>query len=167
MSDLVRNPEDRFSQNEAQMWVVGTQALLMSTYKLSFMENWQKYLSCLSKINHKTYAGKEITILMLFPWFYMWSALIAIIPNVKFELYCLMAMIDSFCQLLNSILFGPGCGCSVGSYAAWDASGTEIDPRARHKLYMMIWSWKYFYGHSSSPSDSRRAVVSQWRKNVC
>ena len=28
------------------------------------------------------------------------------------------------------------------------------------------WSWNIFYGHSLSSADSRRAVVSFWRKNV-
>ena len=28
------------------------------------------------------------------------------------------------------------------------------------------WSWKKFYGHSLPSSDSRRAVVSFWQKNV-
>ena len=31
---------------------------------------------------------------------------------------------------------------------------------------MEIWSWNYFYCHSLSSADSRRAVVSYWRKNV-
>ena len=28
------------------------------------------------------------------------------------------------------------------------------------------WSWNIFYGHSLPSADSRRAVVSFWRKNV-
>ena len=28
------------------------------------------------------------------------------------------------------------------------------------------WSWNNFYGHSLPSADSRRAVVSYWRKNV-
>ena len=32
--------------------------------------------------------------------------------------------------------------------------------------FVETWSWKHFYGHSPSSTDSRRAVVSYWRKNV-
>ena len=32
--------------------------------------------------------------------------------------------------------------------------------------FVETWSWKNFYSHSSSFTDSRRAVVSYWRKNV-
>ena len=28
------------------------------------------------------------------------------------------------------------------------------------------WSWNIFYGHSLPSADSRRAVVSSWRKKV-
>ena len=32
--------------------------------------------------------------------------------------------------------------------------------------FMETWSWNIFYGHSLPSADSRRAVVSFWRKNV-
>ena len=32
------------------------------------------------------------------------------------------------------LIMEPGCGSTVGSDAAWGASGTEIDPRIRHIL---------------------------------
>ena len=38
-------------------------------------------------------------------------------------------------------------------------------PRPAHS-FVETWSWKHFYGHSPSSTDSRRAVVSYWRKNV-
>ena len=31
---------------------------------------------------------------------------------------------------------------------------------------ILSWSWNIFYGHSLPSADSRRAVVSFWRKNV-
>ena len=52
-----------------------------------------------------------------------------------------------------------GRSSSIGSEFAWHASGPEFDPHVRHIL-----SWKHFYGHSRSSSDSRKAVVSYWRK---
>ena len=38
-------------------------------------------------------------------------------------------------------------------------------PRPAHS-FVETWSGKHFYGHSPSAADSRRAVVSYWRKNV-
>ena len=57
-------------------------------------------------------------------------------------------------------------GSSIGSEFAWHASGTELDPHVRHILSWRLGSWKHFYGHSLFSTDSRRAVVSYWRKNV-
>ena len=31
---------------------------------------------------------------------------------------------------------------------------------------ILSWSWNIYYGHSLPSADSRRAVVSFWRKNV-
>ena len=49
----------------------------------------------------------------------------------------------------------------------------EQDQEWQHCLYLTFdvistkdWSWNIFYGHSLPSADSRRAVVSFWRKNV-
>ena len=66
-----------------------------------------------------------------------------------------------------SILSGwAGRGSSIGSVSAWHASGPEFDPNVRHIRSGRLWSWKNFKCHSPSSADSRRAVVSYWRKNV-
>ena len=67
--------------------------------------------------------------------------------------------------LSNALTF-IGRGSSIGSEFAWHASGPEFDPHVRHILSWRLWSWKHFYGHSPSSADSRRVVVSYWRKNV-
>ena len=59
-----------------------------------------------------------------------------------------------------------GCGSSIGSEFAWHASGPEFNPHVRHIL-----SWRLGHENIStailpSSADSRRAVVSYWRKNV-
>ena len=56
---------------------------------------------------------------------------------------------------------------SIGSVSSWHASGPQFDPHIRHRYsFLETWSWKNFYGHSPFSADSRRAVVSYWRKNV-
>ena len=39
-------------------------------------------------------------------------------------------------------------------------------PPDRQRSFVEIWSWNIIYGHSLPSADSRRAVVSFWRKNV-
>ena len=39
-------------------------------------------------------------------------------------------------------------------------------PPGRQHFFMEIWSWNIFYGHYLPSADSRRTVVSFWRKNV-
>ena len=58
-----------------------------------------------------------------------------------------------------------GRGSSIGSVSAWNASSPEFDPHVRQ---ILLWRlvMKEFYCHSPSSADSRRAVVSYWRKNV-
>ena len=61
-----------------------------------------------------------------------------------------------------------GRGSSIGSVFAWHASGPDFDPHVRHIL-----SWRLGHENIStailpppSSAESRRAVVSYWRKNV-
>ena len=39
-------------------------------------------------------------------------------------------------------------------------------PLGRQHSFVEIWPWNIFYGHSLPFADSRRAVVSFWRKNL-
>ena len=41
-----------------------------------------------------------------------------------------------------------------------------FDPRRSATFFRGDWSWNIFYGHSLPSADSRRAVVSFWRKNA-
>ena len=50
-----------------------------------------------------------------------------------------------------------GRSSSIGCASAWYADGSGIDPHFRRH---------YFVELPFSPADSRRAVVSYWRKNV-
>ena len=54
-----------------------------------------------------------------------------------------------------------GRGSSVGCASAWYADGRGFDPHVRQHSFA-----ENFYGHSCPSADSRRAVVSYWRKNV-
>ena len=48
----------------------------------------------------------------------------------------------------------------------WRPGGRGLNPRQGRQLFRGDWSWNIFYGHSLPSADSRRAVVSFWRKNV-
>ena len=43
--------------------------------------------------------------------------------------------------------------------------GSLVRAPVRPHSFVEIWSWKHFYDHSHPSADSRRAVVSYWRKN--
>ena len=60
-----------------------------------------------------------------------------------------------------------GLGGSVG-YAIWlETRRSRVQPPPRSATFFRgDWSWNIFYGHSLPSADSRRAVVSFWRKNV-
>ena len=44
--------------------------------------------------------------------------------------------------------------------------GRRFDPHIRQHSFVEICSWKHSYGHSLPSTNSRRAVVSYWWKNV-
>ena len=56
--------------------------------------------------------------------------------------------------------------------AQLDARPTEdqevagLTPAGWETFFREAWSWNTFYGHSLPSTDSRRAFVSFWRKNV-
>ena len=73
--------------------------------------------------------------------------------------------IDSTC--LYTLMLCAGLGGSVG-FAVWlETRRSRVQPPPRSATFFRgEWSWNIFYGHSLPSADSRRAVVSFWRKNV-
>ena len=64
-------------------------------------------------------------------------------------------------------LFLAGLGGSVGCAVRLETRRSRVQPPPRSATFFRgDWSWNIFYGHSLPSADSRRAVVSFWRKNV-
>ena len=60
-----------------------------------------------------------------------------------------------------------GLGGSVGCAVRLETRRSQIQSPPRSATFFRgDWSWNIFYGHSLPSADSRRAVVSFWRKNV-
>ena len=59
-----------------------------------------------------------------------------------------------------------GLGGSVGCMSDWRSGGCYWTPAGLATFFRGDWSWNTFYCHSLPSPDSRRAVVSFWRKNV-
>ena len=60
-----------------------------------------------------------------------------------------------------------GLGGSVGCAIQLETRRSRVQPPPRSATFFHgDWSWNIFYGHSLPSADSRRAVVSFWRKNV-
>ena len=60
-----------------------------------------------------------------------------------------------------------GLGVSVGYTVRLETRRLRVQPPSRSATFFRgDWSWNIFYGHSFPSADSRRAVVSFWRKNV-
>ena len=60
-----------------------------------------------------------------------------------------------------------GWGGSVGCAVRLETRRLRVQPPPRSATFFRgDWSWNIFYGHSLPSADSRRAVVSFWRKNV-
>ena len=60
-----------------------------------------------------------------------------------------------------------GLGGSVGCAVQLETRRSRVQPPPRSATFFRgDWSWNIFYGHSLPSADSRRAVVSFWRKNV-
>ena len=58
-------------------------------------------------------------------------------------------------------------GGSVGCAVRLETRRSPVQPPSRSATFFRgDWSWNIFYGHSLPSADSRRAVVSFWRKNV-
>ena len=59
-----------------------------------------------------------------------------------------------------------GLGGSVGCAIRLETRRSRVQPPPRSATFLRgDWSWNIFYGHSLPSADSRRAVVSFWRKN--
>ena len=70
---------------------------------------------------------------------------------------------------LSSLLYlcMAGLGGSVGCAVRLEIRRSCVQPPPRSATFLRgDWSWNIFYGHSLPSADSRRAVVSFWRKNV-
>ena len=82
--------------------------------------------------------------------------------------YMLMAHFDLCLVLLvQSTLSTAGLGGSVGCAVRLETRRSRVQPPPRSATFFRgDWSWNIFYGHSLPSADSRRAVVSFWRKNV-
>ena len=60
-----------------------------------------------------------------------------------------------------------GLAGSVGCAVRLETRRSRVQPPPRSATFFRgDWSWNIFYGHSLPSPDSRRAVVSFWRKNV-
>ena len=60
-----------------------------------------------------------------------------------------------------------GLGGSVGCAVRLETRRSRVQPPPRSATFFRgDWSWNIFYDHSLPSADSRRAVVSFWRKNV-
>ena len=56
---------------------------------------------------------------------------------------------------------------SVGCAVRLESRRSRVQPPPRSATFFLgDWSWNIFYGHSLPSADSRRTVVSFWRKNV-
>ena len=60
-----------------------------------------------------------------------------------------------------------GLGGSFGCAVRLEIRRSRVQPPPRSATFFRgDWSWNIFYGHSLPSADSRRAVISLWRKNV-
>ena len=87
---------------------------------------------------------------------------------------------ESGCRKYRKCNYYMGCVCvhlcvwgraglsgSVGCAVRLETRRSQVQPPPRSATFFRgDWSWNIFYGHSLPSADSRRAVVSFWRKNV-
>ena len=67
----------------------------------------------------------------------------------------------------QSTLRKASLGGSVGGAVPLETRRSQIQPSLRSATFFRgDWSWNIFYGQSLPSVDSRRAVVSFWRKNI-
>ena len=72
-----------------------------------------------------------------------------------------------FFRIVCTLPSDAGLGGSVGCAVRLETWRSRVQPPPRSATFFLgDWSWNIFYGHSLPSADSRRAVVSFWRKNV-
>ena len=73
----------------------------------------------------------------------------------------------SLCRFRSANTFAAGLGGSVGCVVRLETRRSRVQPPPSSATFFRgDWSWNIFYGHSFPSTDSRRAIVSFWRKNV-
>ena len=86
--------------------------------------------------------------------------------SMKFSLLINMKMptiVGIFIFISREIFMLSSFGCAV----RLETRRSRVQPPPRSATFFRgDWSWNIFYGHSLPSADSRRAVVSFWRKNV-
>ena len=93
-------------------------------------------------------------------WIYLLLELWAITGSqcsIWLPYYPIFPKYFSFAGLGGSV----GCAVRLETRRSW----VQHPPRSA-TFFRGDWSWNIFYGHSLPSADSRRAVVSFWRKNV-
>ena len=87
-------------------------------------------------------------------------------PGVNYQSICEVKRPSKF-HMYNSKFPVAGLGGSIGCAVRLETRRSRVQPPPRSATFFRgDWSWNIFYGHSLPSADSRRAVVSFWRKNV-
>ena len=86
---------------------------------------------------------------------------------MKYFLQLEMVSRKSLSRIYFMYCMAAGLGGSVGCAVRLETRRSRVQPPPRSATFFRRdWSWNIFYGHSLPSADSRRAVVSFWRKNV-
>ena len=88
---------------------------------------------------------------------------------MKWAFYKFHRFLMKWPQILESVyqMTFAGLGGSVGCAVRLETRRSRVQPPPRSATFFRgDWSWNIFFGHSLPSADSRRAVVSFWRKNV-
>ena len=94
------------------------------------------------------------------PWLQMYT-------NMDVAQGCTCTLIKNPIIVIWSTGATAGLGGSVGCTVRLETRRSRVQPMLMSATFFHgDWSWNIFYGHSLPSTDSRRAVVSFWRKNV-
>ena len=90
--------------------------------------------------------------------------------SLGFLLAFILALTSDVVLWLSTEIFqlnNAGLGSSVRCAVRLETRRSRVQPPPRSATFFRgDWSWNIFYGNSFPSADSRRAVVSFWRKNV-